>query len=81
MQTDGPTANVLLLLVLCRYGPTECTICCVSIDVTNYDADGVASVPIGKPGINQPCYVLDASMRMCPVGVPGELVIGGAGVA
>eukprot|EP00955_Chlamydomonas_euryale_P026605 280790-Chlamydomonas_euryale.AAC.2 len=68
-------------MLLRRYGPTECTICCVSTDVSNFDPHSIASVPIGKPGINQPCYVLDASMRMCPVGVPGELVIGGAGVA
>ncbi len=39
------------------------------------------TIPIGNPGPNQPCYVLDPHMRPCPIGVPGELAIGGAGVA
>ncbi|MEV4579791.1 amino acid adenylation domain-containing protein [Nonomuraea jabiensis] len=42
---------------------------------------GWASVPYGKPLANQTFHVLDAAMRSCPDWVPGELYIGGAGVA
>ena len=60
------------------YGPTEAT-----IDVTYYNCDTVSSscIPIGKPIFNTSMYVLDASNRLQPVGVPGELCIGGVGLA
>jgi amino acid adenylation domain-containing protein len=64
------------------YGPTECTSACTALNVKAHVSDnhGNASIPIGRPGPNQPCYVLDGNMRACPIGFPGELVIGGAGV-
>ncbi|MEW1842598.1 amino acid adenylation domain-containing protein [Nonomuraea angiospora] len=42
---------------------------------------GWASVPYGRPLANQTFHVLDAAMRPCPDWVPGELYIGGSGVA
>ncbi|MFI6739554.1 amino acid adenylation domain-containing protein [Nonomuraea sp. NPDC050451] len=42
---------------------------------------GWVSVPYGKPLANQTFHVLDAAMRPCPDWVPGELYIGGSGVA
>jgi amino acid adenylation domain-containing protein len=62
------------------YGPTEATTfsCC-------FDAgSGVQfddSVPIGRPVANASAYVLDGKLQPVPVGVPGELFIGGDGVA
>ncbi|MCL5995880.1 MAG: amino acid adenylation domain-containing protein, partial [Chloroflexi bacterium] len=61
------------------YGPTE-----ASIDATFWTCkpgDHRAVVPIGRPIANTQVYVLDHNMQPVPVGVPGELYIGGAGLA
>ncbi|HHO59294.1 MAG TPA: amino acid adenylation domain-containing protein, partial [Thiotrichales bacterium] len=62
------------------YGPTETTTFATwhRIDAL---ADDAATVPIGKPIHNTTAYVLDPLMQPVPVGVPGELYIGGEGVA
>ncbi|WP_232665903.1 non-ribosomal peptide synthetase [Pseudonocardia sp. TRM90224] len=63
------------------YGPTE-----AAIDVTAYapgssvHEDGCAVTPIGTPIDNLRVHVGDPAMDVQPVGVPGELLIGGAGV-
>jgi acyl-coenzyme A synthetase/AMP-(fatty) acid ligase/acyl carrier protein len=59
------------------YGPTETTIWSLSQLVE----DTVTGIPIGRPIANTRVYVLDAMRRPVPVGVPGELWIGGEGVA
>jgi amino acid adenylation domain-containing protein len=65
------------------YGPTETTIvatvCDLSIAIEQSKSD--VEVPIGRPIRNAFVYVLDRQLRPVPVGVPGELYIGGAGVA
>ncbi len=62
------------------YGPTECTVWSVCDEVREVP-QGASSVPIGRPIANDQVYVLDALAQPCPVGVPGELYIGGLGVA
>ncbi|WP_050929832.1 MupA/Atu3671 family FMN-dependent luciferase-like monooxygenase, partial [Aestuariivita boseongensis] len=59
------------------YGPTETTIWSTMMPVP--DAPG-STVPIGRPIANTSLHVLDASGREAPVGVAGELCIGGDGV-
>ncbi|MEC2181359.1 amino acid adenylation domain-containing protein [Bacillus spizizenii] len=63
-----------------EYGPTEAVVGCM---IYRYDAerDRREFVPIGTPAANTSIYVLDASMNLVPIGVPGEMYISGAGVA
>jgi amino acid adenylation domain-containing protein len=61
------------------YGPTE-----AAIDVTCWKWDGFnipASIPIGKPIANTQIYIVDNEFRLLPVGVVGQLCIGGIQVA
>lgn len=60
------------------YGPTECT---VTMIVEECPGSWDASPPIGLPMTNHVAHVLDRELRPVPVGVPGELVIGGVGLA
>ncbi|WP_083935919.1 non-ribosomal peptide synthetase [Saccharomonospora halophila] len=60
------------------YGPTECSIGCVE---GRYEADGTGVVPIGEPIDEITTRVLDAQGEPVPAGVPGELYVGGPGVA
>lgn len=64
------------------YGPTETTCCSTKteIDYSKYDTlKGHFSA--GYPSQNESIYIVDDTMRPVPVGVAGEIVIGGAGVA
>ncbi|MFJ4284001.1 non-ribosomal peptide synthase/polyketide synthase [Streptomyces massasporeus] len=58
------------------YGPTETTIWS-----TTAVLDGAGAPPIGRPILNTRAYVLDGALRPVPPGVPGELYLGGAGLA
>ncbi len=58
------------------YGPTETTVYSTGCRVTDPDC-----IRIGKPIGNSQTYILDVHGRPVPVGVPGELYLGGAGVA
>ncbi|MCX6584761.1 MAG: amino acid adenylation domain-containing protein [Candidatus Aminicenantes bacterium] len=66
--TEGKIYNV--------YGPTETTIWSTIRDLT-----GEKTVDIGKPLANTRVYILNKNDRVQPIGVPGELCIGGAGLA
>ncbi|MBN4004178.1 amino acid adenylation domain-containing protein [Nostoc sp. LPT] len=62
------------------YGPTENTTftCCYSLD-SNIKING--SIPIGRPIYNTQTYILDSNLQPVPIGIPGELYIGGDGLA
>ncbi len=60
-----------------HYGPTE-----ASVEVSNYSArPNDVVIPIGKPISNLQLYVLDKALQLAPIGVTGELYIGGVGLA
>lgn len=63
-----------------EYGPTEATVGCCIHEVDAGDA-GHGSVPIGRPIAAMRLHVLDSLLRAVPPGTPGELYIGGPGVA
>ncbi len=61
------------------YGPTETVVNCTSYPVQG--SQGTRIVPIGRPKINTQVYLLDNALRPVPVGVIGEIYIGGTHVA
>jgi amino acid adenylation domain-containing protein len=65
--------------VINEYGPTEAT---VAATVWRYQMEhSLDVVPIGRPVANKSLYILDTNGNPVPVGVVGELFIGGVGVA
>ncbi len=60
------------------YGPTETTVCASYYETS---VDDEKAPPIGKPLQNFQLYVLDKHWNPVPVGVPGELCVGGVGLA
>ncbi|UKP00598.1 non-ribosomal peptide synthetase [Nostoc sp. UHCC 0870] len=64
-----------------EYGPTETVVGCCVYDATLGTEKNSSNVPIGRPIANTQLYILDRYLQPVPVGVPGELYIGGAGVA
>ncbi|HET8841894.1 MAG TPA: amino acid adenylation domain-containing protein, partial [Ktedonobacteraceae bacterium] len=74
LRQQAPQARLLNL-----YGSSE-----VAADATCYEVGETASlsrIPIGKPIANLQVYVLDAALQPVPIGLPGELYVGGEGLA
>ncbi|RYZ40519.1 MAG: amino acid adenylation domain-containing protein, partial [Myxococcaceae bacterium] len=63
------------------YGTTEVMAVATSLDLTAHAQPEGREVGIGRPVLNVSTYVLDAERRPVPVGVTGELYVGGEGVA
>ena len=64
------------------YGPTETTCCSTKLQIDyNQLESSNGSIAIGKPSPNESIYILDERLQPVPIGVPGEIVIGGVGVA
>jgi len=63
------------------YGPTEATVTATAFEVPSDWFEETVTMPIGKPLSGRAAYILDGHGQPVPIGVPGELYIGGAGVA
>ena len=67
--------------LLNTYGPTETSIAATWYELSHLDPATCGELPIGHPVPNTFAWVLDEHLRPLPAGVPGELYIGGVGVA
>jgi len=75
IRKEAPNANIVSL-----GGATEAAIWSILYEIKEIDP-AWKSVPYGKPMRNQRFYVLDSFLELCPLMVPGELFIGGEGLA
>ncbi|WP_461712906.1 amino acid adenylation domain-containing protein, partial [Streptomyces sp. DSM 41029] len=73
------TTNPHLTLVH-TYGPTETTTFAISGPLTPHDTTH-NPVPLGRPMDNTHAYILDTNLTPTPTGIPGELYLGGTGLA
>ncbi|MEJ6981954.1 amino acid adenylation domain-containing protein [Pedobacter sp. P351] len=64
-----------------KYGPTETAISVAEYKAETNSLKNATSVPIGKPLRNVSVYVLDKNFSVCPIGIPGEIYIGGIQVS
>ncbi|QIR37151.1 amino acid adenylation domain-containing protein [Tolypothrix sp. PCC 7910] len=67
--------------VVNNYGPTENTVVTTSGLVVSHGQNTLSSPSIGRPIANTKTYILDSNLQPVPIGVPGELYIGGASLA
>ena len=63
------------------YGPTECCVDSTAYNVELNEISNFDIIPIGKPLCNQQVYILGDNMELVPVGVAGQMYIGGDGLA
>ncbi len=68
-------------LIFNHYGPTESTVGVLTCKVEDRLGDESATVPIGQPIGNIKTYLLDQHFEPAPIGIPGEVHIGGLGLA
>jgi non-ribosomal peptide synthetase component F len=77
VQQSAPNCRILN-----HYGPTETTVGVLTYSVkSKHDSYNAKTVPIGRAIANTQVYLLDEQLQPVPIGVPGELYIGGAPLA
>lgn len=67
-------------LLINTYGPTESTIVATAYNIPN-TKNSLATIPIGQGFAHADIHLLDAHLQPVPIGVPGEIYIGGPGLA
>ncbi len=66
------------LTIINGYGPTENTTFSTCFTIDGFYKD---SIPIGFPIANSTCYIVSDTLKLLPIGIPGELLVGGDGVS
>jgi amino acid adenylation domain-containing protein len=74
-RTHAPSTRLIN-----EYGPTETVVGCCIYEVSE-KTSLLENIPIGRPIANTQMYILDSHLQPVPIGVTGEIYIGGAGVA
>ncbi|MBD3922036.1 amino acid adenylation domain-containing protein [Paenibacillus sp. PR3] len=74
-KTDGR------ITVYNLYGPTECTVGTTYYRIPSQVKDDLTHIPIGYPNSNYKVYVVNEGMQLCPVNVPGEMLIESVGLS
>ncbi len=77
LHTYPPTS--LPFTLVNNYGPSECTVVSTATPLAPQTTEKAPA--IGRPIANTQAYILDQNLQIAPVGVPGELYVGGAGLA
>ena len=72
--------NAPNIKIINEYGPTEAVVGCCVYEVSN-QTNLLNAIPIGRPIANTEIFLLDQNQRPVPIGIPGELHIGGEGLA
>ncbi|OKH20879.1 hypothetical protein NIES593_17275 [Hydrococcus rivularis NIES-593] len=72
--------NIPNLQIINGYGPTEATICSTLYALAANKSED-RKTPIGRPVQNTDIYLLDSHLQPVPVGIPGEVYLGGVGLA
>ena len=65
--------------IINEYGPTEATVGCCNFTLSADEPES-GVIPIGRPLADSRLFVVDARLRLVPIGSPGELLIGGSGL-
>jgi amino acid adenylation domain-containing protein len=82
MEDIGPWLDISpQISIFNEYGPTEATVGCCVFKITQSFKPSSSSVSIGHPIANTQIYILDKFLNPVPVGVIGELYIGGDGLS
>lgn len=85
LAAEFSALDVAGLRVLNIYGPTETSISCTKGEVLYKELSGMldtsSHIPAGRPVANCSVYIVDKQLQLLPSGIPGEILIGGAGVA
>jgi amino acid adenylation domain-containing protein len=67
--------------IINSYGPTECTDVVSAYRLSASDFVRQEMIPVGRPVFNTQLYIVDNDLRLAPLGVKGEICIGGIGVS
>ena len=67
--------------LLNAYGPTEAVITATTYDLSSYAVGRANNLPIGRPLPNRKSFILDSQQQPVPIGLPGELFMGGEQLA
>ena len=67
--------------IINAYGPSECTVCACCYPIPQQLEADISTIPIGKSIGDRKVYLLDHNLQRVPIGIPGELYVGGSSVA